>query len=54
MRSLAVEWRVALGQEIASTLPDPVAAALERGLAHTVAAIGAQLAPAEKRELFDA
>jgi hypothetical protein len=54
MRSLAAERRVALGREIANTLPDPVAAALERGLAYAVAALGTEVAPAEKREFIDA
>jgi MarR family transcriptional regulator, transcriptional regulator for hemolysin len=54
MRSLGAERRVARGREIANTLPDPVAAALERGLAHAVAALGAELAPAGKREFIDA
>jgi DNA-binding MarR family transcriptional regulator len=54
MRSLAAERRVALGREIANTLPDPVAAALECGLAHAVAALGTEIAPAGKREFIDA
>jgi MarR family transcriptional regulator, transcriptional regulator for hemolysin len=54
MRSLTAERRMALGREIASGLPDPVAAALGRGLAHAVAALGTEIAPADKTEFVDA
>ena len=54
MTSLAAEWPMALRREIANALPDSVAIARERGLAHAVAAFGTATAPVEKREFINA